>query len=299
MTDDIDRETGEIRQAVVAQPEIKPMASASCAQVFGALAIAQGKFEAPKRTKQNPFFKSTYAPLEEIERVIRGPLAENGLMRLQYLVSRGGQPFIRTIIGHTSGEWIASDYPVYAGDNRNQAQAFASGVTYARRYGLSLALGICPEDDDDAQLAGSGEAKKPASKPRQPIGRDEGSATSPQPEDREEPSPSRSSLISRAELEAAYGLDHFSRWWSTTLDKDLRKLIGEKELRRLKMIAAKADAARRETPGAAPQMPAEPEKGDPETHEPPGSNSEKYEAPLQVQGRTDAAGNPITIMDAG
>ena len=44
------------------------------------------------------------------------------------------------------------------------AQGFASGVTYARRYGLSLALGLAPEDDDDAMEA-EGEPKT-ESKPK-------------------------------------------------------------------------------------------------------------------------------------
>lgn len=85
--------------------------------------------------------------------------------RQQYLVSKGTQAFIRTIIWHASGEWIASDYPVFP--TKDGAQGFASGVTYARRYGLCLVLGLAPEDDDDANVAdGKPAATRPAKRPQ-------------------------------------------------------------------------------------------------------------------------------------
>lgn len=149
---------------VVAQPVFMPLASPHCAQVCAALAIAQGAFKTPKRTKEasvqgttsrgQPYsYKYKYAPLEEIVEAVKEALSANGLARHQYLVSRGNQPVMRTIIWHASGEWIASDYPIHP--TKEGAQGFASGVTYARRYGLSLALGLAPEDDDDANIADS------------------------------------------------------------------------------------------------------------------------------------------------
>ena len=141
------------------QPALVPLASPSCREVCTALAVAQGEFEVPKRTKEATVrgqtksggaydYKYKYAPLEEIIAAVKNALAKNGLFRQQYLVSNGGIPVIRTIIWHTSGEWIASDYPIH--QSKDGAQGFAAGVTYARRYGLSLALGLAPEDDDDA-----------------------------------------------------------------------------------------------------------------------------------------------------
>lgn len=143
-------------------PTLTPLASAATQQFCTALAIAQGEFKAPRRTKTatvqgtssrgQPYsYTYKYAPLEEIVESIKEGLAKNGLSRQQYLVYRGGTPFIRTIIWHASGEWIASDYPVHP--TKEGAQGFASGVTMARRYGLSLALGLAPEDDDDANVA--------------------------------------------------------------------------------------------------------------------------------------------------
>lgn len=148
--------------AAPARPRFQPLASTSTQQVCTALAVAQGEFKTPKRTKpatvegttrdgRRYSYKYMYAPLEEIIDAVKDGLSANGLARHQYLETRGEQPIIRTIIWHASGEWIASDYPIHP--TKDGAQGFASGVTYARRYGLCLALGIAPEDDDDGNVA--------------------------------------------------------------------------------------------------------------------------------------------------
>lgn len=143
-------------------PALIPLASPSVQQVCTALAVAQGEFKTPKRTKpatvegttrdgRRYSYKYMYAPLEEIVDAVKEALSKNGLSRQQYLVARGEQTVLRTIIWHASGEWIASDYPIFP--TKEGGQGFASGVTYARRYGLSLALGLAPEDDDDGNIA--------------------------------------------------------------------------------------------------------------------------------------------------
>lgn len=145
-------------------PVFTPLASQGTREVCTALAMAQGQFRAPKRTKTATVklqggggYTFNYAPLEEIIDATKEGLAQNALARHQYLATRGDQPIIRTIIWHSSGEWIASDYPIHP--SKEGAQGFASGVTFARRYGLCLALGLAPEDDDDANLAEGNQAQ--------------------------------------------------------------------------------------------------------------------------------------------
>ena len=159
---EFDQETGEVMESqrtAMVQPQMRPLASADVTEVCAALAKAQGEFEAPAKSKKakmqgtarssgNEYnYEYTYAPLEEIVRVIQKPLAANGLSRQQYLVSRGDWWFVRTIIWHVSGQWISNDYPVFA--EAMTAQKFAAGVTYAKRQGLCLSLGLAPEDEDD------------------------------------------------------------------------------------------------------------------------------------------------------
>jgi hypothetical protein len=171
-------------QALVPQPVFIPLASPSCGQVCTALAAAQGAFKTPKRTKEATIrgsgynYTYKYAPLEEIVDAVKEALSANGLARHQYLVSRGGQPIMRTIIWHASGEWLASDYPIHP--TKEGPQGFASGVTYARRYGLSLALGLAPEDDDDASAAeGLPFTSAPQAAPQRPAN---GNGNAPKPQ---------------------------------------------------------------------------------------------------------------------
>jgi hypothetical protein len=154
--------------------------SDSIAELAAALAEAQGAIEAPLKTKEakidgenklgNKFeFKYRYAPLEEVTRVIREPLSKRGLSWRQGMVSEGDKIFVRTTIMHTSGEWFASDYPVHvAGPG---SQKFGGGASYARRYGLTFALGIAAEEDDDAN-ASEGHSAEIVSRPaRAPVTR--------------------------------------------------------------------------------------------------------------------------------
>jgi hypothetical protein len=172
--------------AKMQQPALVPLASSSCREVCTALAAAQGEFAVPKRTKEATVrgqtktggsydYRYKYAPLEEIISAVKDALAKNGLARQQYLVTKGNIPVIRTIIWHMSGEWIASDYPIH--QSRDGAQGFAAGVTYARRYGLSLALGLAPEDDDDAtdggaKITDTRSARRPAPPAPNPMDHD-------------------------------------------------------------------------------------------------------------------------------
>lgn len=141
-----------------------PSASPSTAQVCAALASAQGKFRNPKRTKTATVrprdggagYTFAYAPLEEVVDAVKDGLAENGLSRQQYLFrADDGQFWLKTVLWHASGEWMSGDYPVmYV---KESAQGFAGGVTYAKRNGLSLLLGLAAEDDDDGNV-GDGNA---------------------------------------------------------------------------------------------------------------------------------------------
>lgn len=167
-----DPETGEIPPIhrdipIRREPELMPLASLSTSEICTALAAAQEEFETPKRSREvsvrltsGGSYTFKYAPLEEILDSVRPALAKNGLVIHQYLAGRGSQTVMRTIIWHSSGEWLASDYPIYP--TKEGAQGFASGVTYARRYGLSLALCLAPEDDDDGNAA-EGNSSSPTS----------------------------------------------------------------------------------------------------------------------------------------
>ena len=54
--------------------------------------------------------------------------------------------YVETLLTHSSGEWIASKCYIHL--TKDDPQGLGSAITYARRYGLSAMVGICPEDDD-------------------------------------------------------------------------------------------------------------------------------------------------------
>jgi hypothetical protein len=157
-----DPETGEI--AAIVSESGSLAGSPDMTEVWGALIQAQAAIEPPQRTKtgrvtgktrtgQDYQYEYKYAPLDEIVAKLKKPLADAGLGYQQSLSSRGQQTMLRTIVFHKSGQWLAVDYPIFY-DTSKGSQGFAIGVSYARRYGLTLAFGLAPEDDNDAQHEG-------------------------------------------------------------------------------------------------------------------------------------------------
>ena len=75
---------------------------------------------------------------------------------------------LTTILAHSSGEWISSEWPVCRIAEIGSAQRMGAALTYARRYGLFTLVGIAGEDDLDAPDLGadptpSAELPRPAS----------------------------------------------------------------------------------------------------------------------------------------
>ena len=54
------------------------------------------------------------------------------------------------VLAHSSGEWIASDWPVCAISETATPHRMGAALTYARRYALFTLVGIAGEDDLDA-----------------------------------------------------------------------------------------------------------------------------------------------------
>lgn len=146
-------------------PETGELVSMEQDKLWSAFIKAQAVMEAPKRTQTakvrtrdgGPGYEFSYAPLDEIVSVARAALSPHGLGFNQEVIGGISAPaYVRTRIVHESGQSISSLYPVIA--DMTRAQGLGSGVTYARRYGLMLALGIVAEEDDDANAADGNQA---------------------------------------------------------------------------------------------------------------------------------------------
>ena len=57
---------------------------------------------------------------------------------------------LTTLLAHSSGEWIASDWPVCAISETATPHRMGAALTYARRYALFTLVGLAGEDDLDA-----------------------------------------------------------------------------------------------------------------------------------------------------
>lgn len=138
--------------------------SESIAEISKALNTFRIAVKQPVKSASNPFFKSKYVALEGIVDAIDSALKDTGLSYVQEATSEGNQVSITTLLLHESGEWIELT-PLTLPVTKNDAQAFGSAETYARRYSLSAAFGITSDLDDDGNAASS---NPPAQQPTKP-----------------------------------------------------------------------------------------------------------------------------------
>ncbi len=124
-------------------------------ELFKALSQAQGEFKSiPKnktvtkkgKDKYDKWFEYQYkyADLDSIIEHTRAPLTKYGLSFTQSIENEQ----CITTINHASGLSINSYCPIRF--ESNDMQKIGAAITYAKRYGLSLALGISTDDDLDA-----------------------------------------------------------------------------------------------------------------------------------------------------
>ena len=91
---------------------------------------------------------------------------------------RSGLIRLTTVLAHTSGEWISSDWPVCPVSETAAPQRMGAALTYARRYALFTLVGIAGEDDLDAPDLG-GPTKTDATKVDNPDAKNETPAVLP------------------------------------------------------------------------------------------------------------------------
>ena len=116
-------------------------------QIATALLKAQTEMTTPKKGSVNPFFKNKYADLNDVLSAVVPALNNNGIVLLQPLVNIEGKNYVKTVLMHESGETFESLAEIFC-TKQNDAQAYGSGISYARRYSVSSICGIGSEDDD-------------------------------------------------------------------------------------------------------------------------------------------------------
>ena len=126
--------------------------SDSIVKLAGALVKAQGELKNPAMDAKNPHFKSSFASLKAVQKAILPVFNANGLAIVQRGITEENGIGINTVIIHESGEiYDAGTISIPVG--KNDAQAYMSAATYARRCGLQTAAGVVGDPDDDGNGA--------------------------------------------------------------------------------------------------------------------------------------------------
>jgi len=93
-----------------------------------------------------------YAPLFSGLEIVRKTLGRHEIATVQTTAvdQAAGMINLTTLLAHSSGEWIASDWPVCPIAETATPHRMGAALTYARRYALFTLVGIAGEDDLDA-----------------------------------------------------------------------------------------------------------------------------------------------------
>jgi hypothetical protein len=129
--------------------------------IAAALAKAQAELTNPEKslvaTIRSPFHREgdrtfRYAPLSSGLDIVRKGLGRYEIATIQTTAIDKDAGLLRltTVLAHSSGEWISSEWPVCAIADIASAQRMGAALTYARRYALFTLVGIAGEDDLDA-----------------------------------------------------------------------------------------------------------------------------------------------------
>jgi len=119
--------------------------------LINALVKAQSQMSHAAFDQTNPHFKSKFASLKSVIDAVKPALNSNGIAFLQEAVQIDGVTHIETVFYGHNNMLRTGPVPVVA--DKQNAQGFGSGMTYAKRYSLSMALGIAADEDDDGNAA--------------------------------------------------------------------------------------------------------------------------------------------------
>jgi hypothetical protein len=135
--------------------------SESIGAIAGALAKAQAELTNPEKsltaTIRSPTTREgdrtfRYASLSSGLDIVRKALGKHEIATVQTtsVDNQAGLIRLTTLLAHSSGEWLSSDWPVCPLAEAAAPHKMGAALTYARRYALFTLVGIAGEDDLDA-----------------------------------------------------------------------------------------------------------------------------------------------------
>jgi hypothetical protein len=146
-----------------------------CSESIGAIAAALAKAQAeltnpekslsgilPASSSQGQDRTFRYAPLSSGLDIVRKCLGRHEIAAMQTTAidAESGLIYLTTVLAHSSGEWVSSDWPVCPLTETAEPHRMGAALTYARRYALFTLVGIAGEDDMDAPNLSAPAAKQ-------------------------------------------------------------------------------------------------------------------------------------------
>lgn len=144
------KELFSLRQKIVEEQARK--------EFYEALRRVQEQLPAVPRTRtvlnQNGTVRYRYATFDDMLRVVKPYLTQNGFSFGFKTRIEGNQVYVRCELYHEGGHMESCEValPILSSPGMNPAQAAGAVLTYAKRYSLSMLLGISAEEDTDANL---------------------------------------------------------------------------------------------------------------------------------------------------
>src|SRR5580693_9042618 len=139
--------------------------SESIGAIASALAKAQSELTNPEKslvaTIRSPFPREgdrtfRYASLSSGLDIVRKALGKHEIATVQTTaIDERGLIRLTTVLAHSSGEWVSSDWPVCPASETAAPHRMGAALTYARLYALFTLVGIAGEDDLDAPDLGA------------------------------------------------------------------------------------------------------------------------------------------------
>lgn len=121
-------------------------------QLQTALAKAQLEMGTAGLNSTNPFFKSKYADINDLIDASRPALGKYNLsVRASDIPDENGNMYMKLVLGHSSGQWVASFWKL--NPSKPDVQAMGSVRSYAYRYLYKTLIGVKASDntDDDGE----------------------------------------------------------------------------------------------------------------------------------------------------
>ena len=145
-----------------------------CSESIGAIAAALAKAQTELTNPEKSLIATLpslaaegdrtfrYAPLSSGLEIVRKCLGRHEIAAIQTTAIDVETGIIRltTVLAHSSGEWVSSDWPVCPASETATPHRMGTALTYARRYALFTLVGIAGDDDLDVPRLDAHTAKR-------------------------------------------------------------------------------------------------------------------------------------------